>query len=137
MAAVDLYWLPLGADGQFVKLNGRVYEALAARWQRRPARDLYHSALQVELPAGNVRGLAGAVHDLSGRERGRRAGTPTQSAVDDGLHRYRLERVQQSSARAALNPHVINASSRATIVQNVSCGAEPVYQRRRGRPSGR
>jgi hypothetical protein len=31
MAAVDLYWLPLGAGGHFVRLNGRLYEALAAR----------------------------------------------------------------------------------------------------------
>jgi hypothetical protein len=45
MTGVDLYWLPLGAGGHFVRLNGRVYEALAARLQRRPARDLYHSAL--------------------------------------------------------------------------------------------
>lgn len=29
--AVDLYWLPLGACGSFVRLNGRVYERLAAR----------------------------------------------------------------------------------------------------------
>jgi hypothetical protein len=36
-AAVNLYWLPLGAGGRFVRLNGRVYEALAARLQRRPA----------------------------------------------------------------------------------------------------
>jgi hypothetical protein len=28
--AVDLYWLPLGAGGHFVRLNGRGYEALAA-----------------------------------------------------------------------------------------------------------
>jgi hypothetical protein len=48
-AAVDLYWLPLGAGGHFVRLNGRIYEALAARMQVRPACDLYHSALQVEL----------------------------------------------------------------------------------------
>jgi hypothetical protein len=52
MAGVDLYWSPLGASGHFVRLNGRVYEALTARLQRRPARDLYHSALQVELPEG-------------------------------------------------------------------------------------
>jgi hypothetical protein len=48
-AAVDLYWLPLGAGGHFVRLNGHIYEALAARMQRRPVCDLYHSALQVEL----------------------------------------------------------------------------------------
>lgn len=51
-AAVDLYWLPLGAGGHFVRLNGRVFEALAARLQHRPARDLYHAALQVRLPEG-------------------------------------------------------------------------------------
>jgi hypothetical protein len=51
-AAVDLYWLPLGAGGRFVRLNGRVYEAVAAWLQQRPARDLYHSALQVEVPQG-------------------------------------------------------------------------------------
>jgi hypothetical protein len=45
VAAVDLYWLPLGAGGHFVRLNGRLYEAVATRRQRRPARDLYHSAL--------------------------------------------------------------------------------------------
>jgi hypothetical protein len=44
-AAVDLYWLPLGAGGHFVRLNGRIYEAPVARLQRRPAYDLYHSAL--------------------------------------------------------------------------------------------
>ncbi len=27
---VDLYWLPLGAGGHSVRLNGRVYEAVAA-----------------------------------------------------------------------------------------------------------
>ena len=50
-AAVDLYWLPLGAGGHSVRLNGRVFEAVSARWQGRPARDLYHSALVVHLPA--------------------------------------------------------------------------------------
>jgi hypothetical protein len=45
--AVDLYWLPLGAGGHSVRLNGRVFEAVAARLERRPACDLYHSALEV------------------------------------------------------------------------------------------
>ena len=49
-SAIDLYWLPLGAGGHFVRLNGRLYEAVAARLQRRPARDLYHSALEVHVP---------------------------------------------------------------------------------------
>jgi hypothetical protein len=70
MAVVDLYWLPLGAGGHFVRLNGRVYEALAARLHRRPARDLYHAALQVELPEGTFVIEQEPVHDWSGAERG-------------------------------------------------------------------
>ena len=42
IAGVDLYWLPLGAGGDSVRLNGRVFEAVAALLDRRPARDLYH-----------------------------------------------------------------------------------------------
>jgi hypothetical protein len=49
---VDLYWLPLGAGGHFVRLNGRVYEAVQAVRERRPRFDLYHSALMVSVPAG-------------------------------------------------------------------------------------
>jgi hypothetical protein len=43
--ALDLHWLPLGAGGRSVRLNGRVFEALSAARDRRPRRDLYHAAL--------------------------------------------------------------------------------------------
>jgi hypothetical protein len=69
-AAVDLYWLPLGAGGHFVRLNGRAYEALAARLERRPACDLYHSALQVQVPEGTFVIEQTPVPDLSGKRRG-------------------------------------------------------------------
>lgn len=49
MTAVDLYWLPLGAGGHSVRVNGRVFEWLASRRERRAACDLYHSALEVRL----------------------------------------------------------------------------------------
>jgi hypothetical protein len=52
VSAVDLYWLPLGAGGHSVRLNGRVFEAVAARLERRAPCDLYHSALVVHLPEG-------------------------------------------------------------------------------------
>ena len=39
-SSVDLYWLPLGAGGNSVRLNGRVFEAVAARLGRRPPSDL-------------------------------------------------------------------------------------------------
>jgi hypothetical protein len=69
-AAVDLYWLPLGAGGRFVRLNGRIYEALAARIKRRPACNLYHSALQVQTPEGTFVIEQTPVPDLSGEDRG-------------------------------------------------------------------
>jgi hypothetical protein len=50
--SVDLYWLPLGAGGHSVRLNGRVFEAVVARVEKRPAKDLYHSALMVNVPEG-------------------------------------------------------------------------------------
>jgi len=70
MAAVDLYWLPLGAGGHFVRFNGRAYEAVAARLQRRRPCDLYHSALQVETSDGKFVIEQAPVHDWSGAERG-------------------------------------------------------------------
>jgi len=50
--SIDLYWLPLGAGGHSVRLNGRVFEWFAARLERRERCDLYHSALQVHVPEG-------------------------------------------------------------------------------------
>ena len=69
-AAVDLYWLPLGAGGRSVRLNGRLYEAVAARLKRRPACDLYHSALQVQLDDETFVIEQAPVPDLSGESRG-------------------------------------------------------------------
>lgn len=44
---VDLYWLPLGAGGHFVRWNGRIYEMVAAARQHRARCDLFHSALRI------------------------------------------------------------------------------------------
>lgn len=50
---IYLYWIPLGAGGSgFVRLNGRVYEAIESRLERRAPLDIYHTALQVALPEG-------------------------------------------------------------------------------------
>jgi hypothetical protein len=48
-AAVDLFWIPLGAGGHYVRFNGRVFEALAAARRQRRRCDLYHAALVVQL----------------------------------------------------------------------------------------
>ena len=39
-ASVELYWLPLGAGGWFVRLNGRIWEAVHARLEHRRPLDL-------------------------------------------------------------------------------------------------
>ena len=69
-AAIDLYWLPLGAGGYFVRLNGRLYEAIAASLQRRPRCDLYHSALRVRVDGATFVVEQTPVPDLSGDKRG-------------------------------------------------------------------
>ena len=69
-AAVDLYWLPLGAGGRFVRFNGRLFEAASARAARRPERDLYHSALEVRVPAARFVIEQAPVHDDRGKQRG-------------------------------------------------------------------
>ena len=53
-----------------MRLNGRIYEAIASRLQRRAACDLHHSALQVEVPEGTFVIEQTLVHDWSGKDRG-------------------------------------------------------------------
>jgi hypothetical protein len=67
---VDLYWLPLGAGGHSVRLNGRIFEAVAARLEGRARCKLYHSALEVRVPEGRFVIEQTPVPDSNGGERG-------------------------------------------------------------------
>lgn len=50
---IALYWIPLVAGGVgFVRFNGRVYEAFSALHQDRRPMDLYHTALEANVPEG-------------------------------------------------------------------------------------
>ena len=69
-SSVDLYWLPLGAGGHSVRLNGRVFEAVVARLERRPVRDLYHSALEVRTPEERFVIETAPIADTNGAQRG-------------------------------------------------------------------
>jgi hypothetical protein len=69
-AAVELYWLPLGAGGHFVRFNGRVYEALVAARHQRQRFDLYHAALRVAPPEATFVIEQAPVRDQRGSERG-------------------------------------------------------------------
>jgi len=69
-AAVDLYWIPLGAGQRVVRLSGRLFEAISARLQRRRSYDLYHSALVVVVPQGRYVIEQAPVPDAFGERRG-------------------------------------------------------------------
>jgi hypothetical protein len=71
VASIELYWLPLGAGGWLVRLNGRIYEAIHALLERRRPLDLYHSALIVRVPEGRfVIEDAWPIPDADGPSRG-------------------------------------------------------------------
>jgi hypothetical protein len=69
-SAIDLFWLPLGAGGHSVRLNGQVYEFLSALIQRRPTSVLYHSALAVSAPEGRFVIESAPIPDADGAGRG-------------------------------------------------------------------
>jgi hypothetical protein len=89
--AIDLYWLPLGAGGHSVRLNGRVYEALVATMQRRRRYDLYHSALEVTTPDGKFVIEMAPIPDRDGAERGVVAEGPVGSQLARRLRIFRYE----------------------------------------------
>ncbi len=100
---VDLYWLLLGAGGRSVRLNGRVFEAVAARVERRPPCDLYHSALEVRVPEGRFVIEQAPVRDNNGLERG----VVVEGAV--GSHRaerFRLFRYEVRRWRDGVIPDI-------------------------------
>jgi hypothetical protein len=71
VSGIDLYWIPLGAGGWFVRLNGRIYEAIQARLERRGPLDLFHTALEVRVPEGRfVIENAWPIPDAHGEARG-------------------------------------------------------------------
>src|ERR1700686_4048074 len=90
-SGIDLYWLPLGAGGNFVRFNGRVYEAIKARLDRRPVCDLYHSALQVFVPEGRYVVENTPVADDRGRERGVVIEGPVGACWAGRLRMFRYE----------------------------------------------
>ena len=90
-AKVDLYWLPLGAGGHSVRFNGRIYEAVAARIERRQPLALYHSALQVEVDGERYAIEQGPAANRMGAERGVVAEGPVGARMAGRLRPFRYE----------------------------------------------
>lgn len=90
-AAVDLYWIPLGAGSPVVQASGRLFESISARRQRRPRCDLYHAALQVSVPQGHYTIEQAPVPDEDGEARGVVAVGPVGLRAAGHLRIFRYE----------------------------------------------
>lgn len=103
---IDLYWLPLGAGGRSVRLNGRVFEAVAARVAGRPRCDLYHSGLEVRVPEGRYVIEMTPVPDDDGAARGVVAAGPVGARW---ASRFRIFRYEVRRWRGGVIPDVAEA----------------------------
>ena len=93
-AAVDLFWIPLGAGQHVVRLSGKLFEAISARVQRRRPCDLYHSALVVVAPEGRFVIEQTPVPDTHGERRGvvQEGSVGSRLAGSFRLFRYEVHR---------------------------------------------
>ena len=115
VTGVDLYWLPLGAGGHSVRLNGIIFEALSARLAGRPACDLYHSALEVRGPGCRYIIEMTPVRTGDGADRGVVAG----GAVDSRwAGRLRIVRYEIRRWREGCIPDVAEAVDSPRRVTN-------------------
>jgi hypothetical protein len=105
-ASVELYWLPLGAGGHSVRLNGRVFEAVVSRLERRQPCDLYHAALEVRVPEGRFVIEQAPVRDGKGAGRG----VVAEGAVGSRrAGRFRIFRYEVRRWRDGVIPDVAEA----------------------------
>jgi hypothetical protein len=107
-AAVDLYWIPLGAGQHVVRLSGKLFEGISARVRRRRPCDLYHSALVVVAPEGRFVIEQTPVSDAHGERRGAVLEGPVGSRL---AGRFRLFRYEVRRWRDGVIPDIAEAVS--------------------------
>jgi hypothetical protein len=107
-AAVDLYWIPLGAGQHVVRLTGRLFEAVSARVQRRRPCDLYHSALMVVAHEGRFVIEQTPIPDTHGDRRGVVLEGPVGSRL---AGRFRLFRYEVRRWQDGVIPDIAEAVS--------------------------
>lgn len=116
-AGIDLFWIPLGAGGAgLVRVNGRVYEAVKARSERRKPLDLYHTALEVRVPEGRYtieNGWPSPDSDLASR------GVVLEGPVwSRRLHRLRIFRYEVRCWQDGTIPDVSEAVASPQLVSD-------------------
>jgi hypothetical protein len=114
-ASVDLYWLPLGAGGHSVRLNGKVFEAVVAHLERRSPCDLYHSALVVHLAGRRFVIEQAPVRDTDGAARG----VVSEGAVGSRwVRRLRIFRYELRCWRDGVIPDIDEAVESPQLLTN-------------------
>src|SRR5579864_1033057 len=102
---VDLFWLPLGAGGRSVRVNGKVFEAVSAWHGRRERCDLYHAGLQVYVPEGRF-----VIEQAPAWGEGSRRGVVAEGIVGArALGRFRLFRYEIRSWHDGIIPDIAEA----------------------------
>jgi hypothetical protein len=112
---VDLYWIPLGAGGWFVRRNGRLYERLIALRDRRKPLDLYHSAFEVQVPEGRFVIEVTPVPRRVGAERGVVAGGSVGMRSAGRLRVFRYEVRRWPGGRIPDVAQAVDSPRRLTV----------------------
>lgn len=105
-ARVDLFWLPLGAEGWLVRCCGAAYERLAAAAAGREPLDLYHAALEVTTAEGRFAIELTPIRSGAGSECGVVGEGPVGSPL---LRRLRLFRYELHAAPDGAIPDIAYA----------------------------
>jgi hypothetical protein len=115
---IDLYWLPLGAGGHSVRLNGLIFEWVAARIGHRDRCDLYHSALEVHVREGRF-----VIEQAPAWSEGGERGVVAVGAVGTrAAGRFRLFRYEIRRWRDGVIPDVAEAvESPYRLSDDVEC----------------
>jgi hypothetical protein len=136
-AAVDLYWIPLGAGGHVVRWNGKVYEAVTSFLEHRPRLALYHTALEVLVPDARFVIESAPIQRRLARDRGVVAEGPvgTRWAGRFTVFRYEIRRwrggrIPDASEAVAGPIRVANDLARAQrVLELVPSVPTPVWGR--------
>ena len=120
VGTVTLSWIPLGAGHHVVRVSGQVFEALCAAVQRRHAQALYHSALEISVPAGRFAIEMAPIPDTHGQSRGVVAEGPVGTSW---AGRFRVFRYEIRRWRDGVIPDAQHATSTVVVGVDVA-GAE-------------
>jgi len=112
-SSIELYWIPLGAGQQSVRVNGVLFEALRATVERRERCELYHSVLRLRVPSGAYWVEMAPVADGRGERRGVVAEGPVGLRL---LGRARLFRYEIRRWRDGVVPDLAYAVESPVLV---------------------